>query len=89
MALSGRRFGGRASALPHFSDIDLLGYGERVITLDSEIANRALNLRVAKQELNRTKISCFLIDQRCSDSAERVCAIGAAVKADQYQPARQ
>jgi len=77
------------SALPHFSDIDLLGYGERVITLDSEIANRALNLRVAKQELNRTKISCFLIDQRCSDSAERVCAIGAAVKADQYQPARQ
>ncbi len=37
------------AALTHFSDIDLLGYGERVINLDSEIANRALNLRVAKQ----------------------------------------
>jgi hypothetical protein len=48
------------SALPHFSDIDLLGYGERVINLDSEIADRALDLRVAQQELNRSKISCFL-----------------------------
>jgi hypothetical protein len=35
------------SALPPFSDVDLLGYGERVIKLDSEIANRALDLRVA------------------------------------------
>ena len=58
------------SALPHFSAVDLLGYGERVINLDSEIADRALNLRVAKQELNRAKISCFLIDQRCLGSAE-------------------
>jgi len=58
------------SALPHFSDIDLLGYGERVINLDTEIANRALNLRVAKQELNRTKISCFLKLER-ADSAFR------------------
>jgi hypothetical protein len=41
------------SALPHFSDIDLLGYGERVINLDPEIADRALDLRVAQQELNR------------------------------------
>ena len=35
------------SALPHFSDVDLLGYGERVINLDSEIADRALDLGVA------------------------------------------
>ena len=35
------------SALPHFSDVDLLGYGKRVIILDSEIADRALDLRVA------------------------------------------
>ena len=47
------------SALPHFSDIDLLGYGERVINLDSEIADRALDLRVAQQELNRAEISRF------------------------------
>jgi hypothetical protein len=47
------------SALPRFSDIDLLGYGERVINLDSEIADRALDLRVAQQELNRPKIFPF------------------------------
>ena len=58
------------SALPHFSDIDLLGYSERVINLDSEIANRALDLRVAKQELNCSKISRFLIDQGCLGPAE-------------------
>ena len=56
------------SALPRFSDIDLLGYGERVINLNSEIADRALDLRVAQQELNRPKISRFLIDQRCLSS---------------------
>jgi hypothetical protein len=27
------------SALPHFSDIDLLGYGERVITMRCHISN--------------------------------------------------
>jgi hypothetical protein len=58
------------SALPHFSDVDLLGYGERVINLDSEIANRALDLPVAKQELNGSKIPCFRIDQRCLGPAE-------------------
>ena len=65
------------SALPRFSDIDLLGYGESVIDLDSEIADRALDLRVAQQELNRTKISRFLIDKRCLRPAERMCAIEA------------
>ena len=42
------------SALPLFSDVDLLRYGERIIDLNSEIADRTLDLRVAKQELNRT-----------------------------------
>ena len=37
------------SALPPFSDVDLLCYGERVINLDSEIADRALDLCVTQQ----------------------------------------
>ena len=74
------------SALPRFSDIDLLGYGERVINLDSEIAHRALDLRVAQQELNRPKISRFLIDQRCLRPAERMCAIEAWIKIDHCEP---
>ena len=47
------------SALPLFSDVDLLRYGERIIDLNSEIADRTLDLRVAKQELNCSKISPF------------------------------
>ena len=58
------------SALPHVSDVDLLGYGERIIDLDSEVTDRALDLRVAKQELNCSKISCFLINQGCLGPAE-------------------
>jgi hypothetical protein len=51
------------SALPQFSDIDLLGNGKCVVDLDPEIANRALNLRVAQQKLNRSEISRLFVDQ--------------------------
>ena len=37
------------SALPRFLDIDLLGYGECIINLDSEIADRAFELRMPEQ----------------------------------------
>ena len=58
------------SALPHFSDVNLLGHGKRIIDLDSEIADRTLDLRVAQQKLNCSKISRFLIDQGCLGPAE-------------------
>jgi hypothetical protein len=32
------------SALPQFSDVDLLGYGKRIIDLNSEIADCTLTL---------------------------------------------
>ena len=35
------------SALPQFSDVDLLGYGKRIIDLNSEITDRTFDLRVA------------------------------------------
>ena len=50
------------SALPHFSDFDLLGYGQRVIDLDSEIADCTLDLRITEQELNGSKISRVVVD---------------------------
>ncbi len=74
------------SALPHVSDVDLLGYGERIIDFDSEVTDRALNLRVAKQELNCSKISRFLVNQRCLGSAKRMRAIEAWIKADHCEP---
>ena len=50
------------SALPPFSDVDLLGYGKRIVDLNSEIADCTLDSSVAQQELNCSKISRFLID---------------------------
>jgi hypothetical protein len=58
------------SALPHFSDVDLLGYGKRIIDFDSQIADRTLDFRVAQQQLNRSKIACLFVDESCLDSAE-------------------
>jgi hypothetical protein len=57
------------SALPHFSHIDLLRYGKRIIDLNSEITS-TLDFGVAEQELNCSKISRFLINQSCLGPAE-------------------
>jgi hypothetical protein len=35
----------------------LLGDGKRIINLDAEIADRTFQLRVAKQELDRTQVA--------------------------------
>jgi hypothetical protein len=58
------------SALPPFSDVDLLRYGKRIIDLNSEITDCTLDLCVAEQELNCSKISHFLVDQSCLGPAE-------------------
>ena len=51
------------TALPLFSDLDLLGNRKRVVDLDLEVApNRALNFCVAKQQLNRSKVPRLLVD---------------------------
>jgi hypothetical protein len=44
------------SALPHFSDVDLLRYGKRIIDLNSEITDCTLDFCVAEQELK-----CFML----------------------------
>jgi hypothetical protein len=44
------------SALLHFSDVNLLSYGQRVIDLNPEIAHCTLDFGVAQQELNCSKI---------------------------------
>jgi hypothetical protein len=63
MALSGRGFGGRACLLcPTFSDVDLFRYGKRIIDLNPEITDCALDFGVAEQELNCSKVSRFLVD---------------------------
>ena len=65
MAHFARRVPGRACLLcPGSSDVYLLGDLQRVIHLHSEIANRAFDLRVAEQELDRTDVPRATVDQR-------------------------
>jgi len=74
------------SALPHSSDVDLLRYGKRIIDLDSEIADCTLDLCAAQQQLNRSKVSGFLIDQSCLGPAERMCPIQACIQTNHSKP---
>ena len=51
------------SALPGNSDVNLFCYCQRIIDLNAKIPDRALDLRVAEQELDGSKIASAPIDQ--------------------------
>jgi hypothetical protein len=57
---------------PGNSDVDFLRDLDRVINLDTEVANGALDLGVAEKQLNGTWIAGPLLDQRCFDPSKRV-----------------
>jgi hypothetical protein len=67
---------------PTTSDLDLLGDLNSIVDLDAKISNRALNLRVAQQQLHRTQIASSPVDQSRLGSAPRVCAELERVEAD-------
>ena len=50
------------SALPGDSDINLFGNSERVINLNAKISDRAFDLGVAEQELDRSQVACAPVD---------------------------
>jgi hypothetical protein len=52
--------------------LDLLGDGEGVIHLDPEIANGALQFRVAEQQLNRPQVAGLLVNLCRLRSAQRM-----------------
>ena len=57
---------GRAASLCPVAgrlDVDLLGYGQSIINVDAQIPHRALNLRVAKKELNGPQIARAPVNQ--------------------------
>jgi hypothetical protein len=74
------------SALPHFSDVDLLGYGKRIIDFDSQVTNGTLDFRMAQQELNRSKIARFFVDESCFSPAKGMRAVEAWIKVDHCEP---
>jgi len=58
----GRLYGGN-------SDVDLLGNGQRVIDLDPEIPDRALDFAMSKKKLDGAKISGSPVDRGSLGSA--------------------
>ena len=74
------------SALPLFSDVDLLRYGERIIDLNSEIADRTLDLRVAKQKLDGPKVSRSPVDQSRFRPSQRMRAEQPRIEPDIANP---
>ncbi len=70
-------------APPQFSDFDLLSNRQRVVHLDPEIADGALNLRVTQEQLHGSQIAGLAIDQRRFRSAKRMRAEQRGIKPDQ------
>jgi hypothetical protein len=79
---------GRACPLcPGSSDINLFGNRERVIDLDAEIADRAFDLGVTKQELYSPKVASAPVDQRGFGPAKGMGAEHPRIKPDACHPA--
>ena len=87
VALSHRFELGRARQLcPGISDVDFLSDLDRVVDLDAEIADGALDLGVAKQELNGSEVPGSSVDQRRLGPPERVRAEFQRIETDAGNP---
>ncbi len=60
---SGKRTGRACLLCPDISDVSLLRYRERVVDLDTKVADGALDLGVPEQELDGPQITGAPIDQ--------------------------
>ena len=56
------------------SDVDLFRYRQRIIHLDTQVSDSALELGVAEQELCRSQITGSAVNQRCLGPPQRVRA---------------
>ncbi len=52
------------STLPPCSDINVLGYRERIVDLDTKISDSALDLRMSEQLLDCALIAGAPVDRR-------------------------
>lgn len=67
--------------------LSLFRHLKRVVYLDSEISNRALQLRVPQQQLDSAQVLCPTIDERSLCSTHGVCAIRGVIESDRCNPA--
>ena len=68
------------------SDVGLLRELQCIVDVDAQVAHRALDLRVAKQQLHGTQVACPPVDQRGFRSAHGMRPVGAALEADLANP---
>jgi hypothetical protein len=71
---------------PRHSDFGVLGEIEHIFDVDAEIANRALDLGVSEQDLNRSEIASGLVNYRHLRPPQRMRAVILAPKADGCYP---
>ena len=74
------------SAPPQLSDVDRLRDCQRVIYLDAEVPDCALDLGVAEQNLHGAEIACFSVDECGLGSPQGVRPENRRIKSDQQQP---
>ena len=83
---SSRVWGGARQLCPGNSDVDFLGDFDSVVNLDPEISDGALDLGVAEQQLNGSKIAGSPINQGRLRSAQRVRSELQRIEADARDP---
>ena len=74
---------GRACPLcPGTSDVHLLGDSEGIVHLDSKVANGALDLSMAQQELDGSQVAGSSVDEGSFRPSQRVGAVEGGVQAN-------
>jgi hypothetical protein len=68
------------------SHVDLLGYGQSIINLDTKIANRALDLGMAEQQLDGPQIAGTAIGYGGLGPTQRMRTEEALVEPDSAYP---
>ena len=68
------------------SELDLLRDGERIVDLDPEIANGALQLGVAEQQLHGSQVAGLSINLSRLRSAQRMRAVSRTIKTGALHP---
>jgi len=68
------------------SKINLLRDRQRVVDLDAQISNRALELAVAEQQLHGAEVAGFAVDQRRLGAAQRMDPISRRIEPDGFDP---
>lgn len=73
-------------AAEHRLDLGLLRDLERIVHFDAKVANRTLQLGMAKQQLNGPQILRAFVDQRCFRAPHRVRSVRRRIQPGRFGP---